>query len=993
MVVFLMDGQSAPARVVRHATAARRLRLEVPNLQWNEALGERLERTFATWPGVEEVNAEPRTGRLLVRYAPEAPLLARLRQEPDAPPSPSRKARLPTQGRQPRPQEPWHAMTVDAVLARLDGSDHGLTSEEAARRLKRFGHNVMEEEARRSRLAMLGSQLATVPTALLLGSAGASVLAGDRLEATAILTVVGLNAGIGYRIERRNQELLASWQKLEAGAAQVLRGGILLTVAVAELVPGDVVLLRAGDVMPADMRVLEAHRLSADEAPLTGESEPQPKQAAPVDERAPLAERASLLFAGTTVASGHGRAMVVATGADTEMAHVRELVAQESAPSTPLTRKLGQLDRRVAVASVGAAALSAMVGLAHGRTGPQVLRGAVALGVAALPEGMPLVATAALVRAMQRLHARGMVVRRVSAAEALGGVTVICADKTGTLTRNEMRLEVLDVGDGALELSSLRLRPDAVLEDAPTLALALGLLNSDVDVHHRGKVLEVAGSSTEKALVSAAHDAGLDGARLRRDFPRRDLRERSEGIHYVVSVHHAPGDGVVAFIKGAPEQVLGMCERSTQGPLDARKREHLARRNDALAADGLRVLALAWRRLPGDEGAAPTDGYTFIGFVGLRDPLREGAAESVRQARGAGIRTVILTGDQPRTAEAIARQVGLEGDTLTPLELAEMLELPAGELAKRLDQTSVLARVTPEDKRKLVKALRARGAVVAMAGDGINDAPALQAADVGVAVGVRSSDMARAVADVVMANEDLRSIMSAVGEGRIVQDNLRRALRFLFATNLSEMALVLGAGLLGLQEPLTPLQLLWINLLTDTLPGIALALEPGDPAILDRPPAPPGLPLLSRPAVKRLVRDGVLMAGVGGVGMALGGPPLAFGTLTAVQLGYSAVCRAPREARHNVPEDGEWRLPAFVGGAAALHTAALTFPPLRRVLRLPAPTLLTFGGLALGLALPSLVGAAPAWGGQAVRRVRRREPRPAEPRPVMPPSSLLETSP
>ncbi|RKH44620.1 cation-transporting P-type ATPase, partial [Corallococcus sp. AB050B] len=957
----------------RHSTAARRLRLEVPDLQWNTSLGTRLEATFATWPGVEEVSAQPRTGRLLVRYAPEAPLLARLHEEPEAPLARTRrhhKAR-PAPGGQRGPREPWHVMTVDAVLARLDGSTHGLSSEEAARRLKRFGPNVVEEETQRSRLAMLGSQLATIPTMLLMGSAGASALAGDALEATAILAVVGLNAGIGYRIERRNQELLASWQKLEAGSAQVLRGGVLVTVLVAELVPGDVVLLRAGDVLPADMRVLDAHRLSADEAPLTGESEPQPKQPAPVDARAHLAERTSLLFAGTTVATGHGRALVVATGANTEMARVRELVAQESAPTTPLTRKLGQLDRHVAVASVGAAALSAVVGLAHGRSGPQVLRGAVALGVAALPEGLPLVATAALVRAMQRLHARGMVVRRVSAAEALGGVTVICADKTGTLTRNEMRLEVLDLGDGSLDLSTLRTRPQAVLEDPPTLALALGLLNSDVDVHHRGKELEVSGSSTEKALVAAAHAAGLDGAALRRAFPRRHLLERSEGIHYVVSVHHAPGDGVVAFIKGAPEQVLGMCERTTKGPLDARERERLARRNDALAAEGLRVLALAWRRLPGDEGAAPTEGYAFIGFVGLKDPLREGAAESVRQARGAGIRTVILTGDQPRTAEAIARQVGLEGDTLTPRELAEMLELPADALAERLERTEVLARVTPEDKSKLVKALRARGAIVAMAGDGINDAPALQAADVGVAVGVRSSDMARAVADVVMASEDLRSIMSAVGEGRIVQDNLRRALRFLFATNFSEMALVLGAGLLGLREPLTPLQLLWINLLTDTLPGIALALEPGDPAILDRPPAPPGMPLLTRRAARRVARDGALMAGVGGLGLALGGPPLAFGTLTAVQLGYSAVCRAPTQARRHAPTDGEWRLPAFVGGAAALHVAALTFPPLRRVLGLPAPTPLTFGGLALGFVLPGLMGAVPVWSGHAVRRVRR----------------------
>ncbi|WP_342378770.1 cation-transporting P-type ATPase [Myxococcus stipitatus] len=969
MVVFLIDGQASPAVVVRHAVASRRLRLAVPGLLGDRSLGRRLERTFQTWPGIETVKAEPRSGRMLVRYAPHAPLLERLEEAPEEAAS-TREAAPPRKPIESPPDaEPWHSLTVDQVLHRWRTDRNGLSRAEAATRLKRYGANTVVGLKPRSRWSLLRAQVATVPMGLLMGSAAASALAGDRLEATAILAVVGLNAGIGYRIERRNESLIASWQKLEAGQAQVLRDGVVHEVPVSDLVVGDVLLVRAGDVLHADARVLEAHRLSVDEAPLTGESEPQLKGSEPVSHEAPLAERTCMLYAGTVVASGHGRAVVVATGRSMALARVRELVEETSAPPTPLSRKLEQLDRRVAVFSVGASVASGVVGLIRGRPMGQVLRGAVALGVAALPEGLPIVATAALVRSMQRLHARGMVVRRVSAAEALGGVTVICADKTGTLTRNDMRLEVLDVGGGAVDLASLRAKPEAVLEDVPTLALAAALLNSDVDVHRNGHEVIITGSSTERALVSAAHDAGLDGAALRRAFPRRRLLERSEGIHYVVSLHDAPGGGV-AFIKGAPEQVVRLCSHDSGGPLDAEAQRGLLQRNKALAQAGLRVLALGWRRVDVSRGAAPEGGYTFLGFMGLRDPLREGAADTLHQARVAGIRTILLTGDQRHTAEAVARAVGLRGETLIAKELTARLSEPGGTEGDWLDRVAVLARVTPEDKMVLVRALRRRGEVVAMAGDGINDAPALKAADVGVAVGARSSDMARQMADIVMAGEDLRGIIHAVGEGRIVQDNLRRAIRFLFATNLSEMALVIGATLVGGREPLSPLQLLWLNLLTDTLPGLALALESGDPDILDRPPAPPGAPLLSRPLARRVVRDALLMAGFGATGMLLGGPPLAFGMLTGAQLGYATVCRAPHHL-HGGGAPGAGRFTVLVGSAVAMQLLGLTLPPLRAVLGLPPPSPLTFGGLAAGLVLPGLLMGGARHGRRRARRDKR----------------------
>ncbi len=946
MVVFLIDAQPAPARVVRHLRRDRRLRLEVPGLQGDRFLGRRLEQALRTWPGVEEARADPRSGRFLLRYAHGAPLLERLREEPEALLLPLARGALEVP-----PSRHWHTLHVPEVLAALDTGVAGLSAKESARRLRRFGPNLLAEEEARSRLSLLTAQVANVPMGMLLGSAALSALLGDPLETAAILVVVGVNAAIGYRIERHNQELLASWQQLQAGHARVLRDGALLTVHVATLVPGDVLVCRAGDVLPADARVVEAHRLACDEAPLTGESEPQPKSAPSVAERTPLAERTSMLYAGTTVATGHGRAVVVATASRTELARVRQLAEAARAPTDPLVRRLARLDSRAAVVSVGLAMLTGAAGLLHGRPVTDVLRGTVALGVAALPEGLPLVATAALVRSMQRLHARGMVVRRVASAEALGGVTVICADKTGTVTLNEMELEVLDLGEGPLSPQQVRAQPERLFAHPPTLALAAALLNSDVDVQRSGMRLAVSGSATERALVEAAHAAGLDGAALRRTFPRRHLYERRERIQYVVSIHEDPDNARVAFLKGAPEQVLALCDRDFRGPLDASARARLRRRNEQLASEGLRVLALAWRRLPPGREASPEQGgYTWIGLVGLRDRLREGAADSIRLARSAGIRTLLLTGDQKRTAEAVARQVGLRGEARTAAEL-QLLRGDGTDARAELDRMAVIARVTPEDKLALVRALRARGEVVAMAGDGVNDAPALKAADVGIAVGASATDLAREVADVVMAGEDLRSIISAVGEGRIVQDNLRRALRFLFATNSSEMALMIGAALLGARDPLTPMQLLWINLLTDTLPGVALALEPGRPDVLDRPPPPPQL--LSPHALRRVGLDGLLLAGVGAAGLVLGGPPLAFSMLTAAQLSYVDVCRAPYEGARE-PE-AQRRYLSLVGGAMGMQLGALTLPTLRHVLGLPAPSVPGLVGLAAGFLAPRLL--------------------------------------
>jgi Ca2+-transporting ATPase len=450
--------------------------------------------------------------------------------------------------------------------------------------------------------------------------------------------------------------------------------------------------------------------------------------------------------------------------------------------------------------------------------------------------------------------------------------------------------------------------------DRASLLLAAGLLNSDVDVQRRGHDgLDISGSSTERALVTAATHAGLDGTRLRAAHPTCVLHERRPGVHYVVSEH--PG---FDLIKGAPEQVLALCDREWDAPLEL----------DRLASKGLRVLALAWRK----KGEPR---FAYLGLVGLRDPVRAGAAEAVAEARKAGIRVILLTGDHRRTAEAVAREVGLDGETIE-----------GGEIPGRIARVAAIARATPADKLAVVEALRARGEVVAMAGDGINDAPALKVAHVGIAVGRDATDLARHVADVVLANDDLRSILAAVAEGRVVQDNLRRAIRFLFATNLSELALMLAAAVAGADEPLTPMQLLWINLLSDTLPALALALEPGERSVLARPPAPPDAPILSRPLERRVLHDGLWLASAGAAGAIAGGPPLAFGVLSGAQLSYTLACRA---ADH--PPDP--RFAKLWGSTIGVQALALGFAPLSRLLGLRRPGL-ALGGFCAGAALPWL---------------------------------------
>ncbi|MCC6552233.1 MAG: cation-transporting P-type ATPase [Polyangiaceae bacterium] len=856
---------------------------------------------------------------------------------------------------------PWHALPIEEVARALGLADPaaGLSSDEAARVLRRVGPNALAGIEPRSPLELLAGQLFTVPTALLAGAGALSLLLGDVLEAGAILLVVGSNAAIGYFTEARAEELLHAWADLRVERARVVRDGVEVSLPAAEVVPGDVLVLRAGDEIAADARVVEARELAADESTLTGESEPAEKDPAPAPEAAALADRRGMVHAGTVVSAGEGRAIVVGTGQRTEFGAVPRALARAGERAAPLERELDDIGEKLAASAAASSIAVVAIGLLRRRPLAALARSAVALGVAAIPEGFPAVGTTALALASRRLHRRGIVIRRLAAAETLGAVSVVCADKTGTLTENRMSVAeiflpdqgLLRVLDTALNARGLRADEPRCAPELPARtaghghlftteagapvdrvrarALArIAALNADVDVTDAGQVTR--GSGTERALVELAVAAGYPVLERRRAARRVGEERRAAGRAFMTTIHEHPELGEIELVKGAPEQVVALCR-----DLDPAAAAEALRQNAAMASRGLRVLAFAWRHDGRPGNPAP---LAFAGLVGLRDPPRPGVREALRALSGAGMDALMLTGDQERTALAIGAALGFPRD-------------------------AIRSRVTPEAKLDVIRALQAEGRIVAMTGDGVNDGPALKAADVGVAMGRRGTDIARAVADVVLADDDLPSLVEAVREGRRLHDNVRRAIAYFVATNASEVLVMLAGALAGL-EPLGPLQLLWINLLTDVAPALALALEPAEPDVMRRPPRDPAAPLFGPEARRRLVADAARMAAASLSAYALGAATsgargrlpapcapipgtMAFTALVVAQLLHVEACRAPA-AREDNPHVARALACSF-----ALQALALTSPTLRRALgvaRLAAPD----------LALAAALGAAPS---------------------------------
>jgi len=765
-----------------------------------------------------------------------------------------------------------HTLSIADACSRLKSGPGGLTGVEAAARLSLYGPNEIQAPARISPWSILLAQFRNVLVVILLVATALSALLGHGTEAIVITVIVLFAAGLGFVQEYRAERAVEALRRLAAPAAIVLRDGVEHEIPAREVVPGDVVIMRAGNRIPADCRLLEAVNLQVQEASLTGESMPVEKLTLPLPGPAlPIGDRRNMIFAGTSATHGRGRGLVVATGMGTEFGRIARMLETVATGRTPLQENLDRLGRSLARIALLVVAVIVVLGVMRGQPFVDMLIFGIALAVAVVPEALPAVVTISLAIGVQRLIRRRALMRRLPAVETLGSTSIICTDKTGTLTRDQMTVRQIWIDGKIIELTGSGYEPvgeflHAGLPVPPAGALLqllrAGVLSSDADLVHEDPdgQWSIKGDPTEGALLVAAAKAGLRAADLQAKYPRVDEVPFDSGRMRMTALLQSP-DGVFACAKGAPEVILASCTRLLTGdgktPLDAMQRDAILAAVAEMAGAGMRVLALATRADATRENAEHD--LTVLGLVGMIDSLRPEAGPAVRQCDDAGIRVVMITGDHPLTAAAIARELGLLADrrAITGVELDAMDD---ARLAAEMDRIAVFARVSPEHKLRVVEALQAQGHIVAMTGDGVNDAPALKKADIGVAMGVTGTDVAREAAAMTLTDDNFASIVAAVEEGRGIFGNIKKYLMFLLSSNLGEIGLMAGAALLGMPLPLTAVQILYVNLATDGLPALALAVDPPEPGLMQQPPRDPRAGIFTRPVATLMIVGGVWSA-------------------------------------------------------------------------------------------------------------------------------------
>ncbi len=1024
-----------------HAAVRGRVRYEVPALRRRPELVAQLAHALGREPGVREVRGSPVSATLLVLYDPEHPrsswettLAGLLGSSPEAlepePPSGKRlpnpsarakellqratertvqiwrrgegevrveavdavvEARAGARGRNGMEsgpasrsgEPPWHTFEANEVLRRVESAPDGLANEAAAARFASDGPNAIPAMPRRSEWRIFVDQLASTPVAMLGVSSLVSASTGAVGDAAAILAVVGINATIGYATESGAERTIAALTQTPHQNVPVLRDGVETEVDTEEVVRGDLLLLQQGVFLAADGRVIEAYDLTVDESSLTGESIPVAKIPAALSEAGtPLADRTNMVYRGTLVTGGSGRALVVATGVRTEIGHIQELAGHVEQRDTPMQRQLEQLGKQLAFGA-GAACLGMMgIGLLRGQQLLPLIRTAVSLGVAAVPEGLPTVAMTTLALGLSRMRDERVLVRQLAAVETLGATQVLCLDKTGTLTVNRMTVVAAQAG-----LRGYEVRQGRFADNGETVAmngeiealLRVAVLCNEVQLEQEGAVTVLRGSATESALVQVALDAGVDVLALRRSAPVRSVQRRAQARNYMSTAHEH--DCARPFmLKGRPSEVLALCTHALcegeSRPLGEGERAQIELENERMAGRALRVLGFA---LCEDAGALAREELprelVWAGLIGMEDPPRDGVRDVLARFRHAGVKTIMITGDQSATAHAVARQIGLgESDRI---EIIDSTRLDAiapellGSLAPRAD---VFSRVSPAHKLHIVRALQRAGFVVAMTGDGVNDGPALRAADIGIAMGAGGSVAARELADVVLEEDNLATLIFALEQGRTIYDDIRKAVHFILATNSSELLFTIISVATGVGEPLTPIQLLWINLLTDIFPELALATQPPEADILSRPPRDPHRPMFTKDDMLRIGIEGAaITAGAfgaymtsvrrGGVGPRA--RSVAFTTLMFAQLLHAF---SVRSETHGIFErepiaTNRW-LPIATGGTALVQLVMSLVPSLQRLLGVVPLTVGEWGTVALGSVGPFLFN-------EASKRFRR----------------------
>lgn len=755
----------------------------------------------------------------------------------------------------------WHTLTSAEAAQRLESNiQTGLSSDYASRRLAQFGPNVLQEKLARSPWRMLLDQFSDFMIIVLIAAAIISGIVGDVEDTIAIIVIVILNAVIGFVQEYRAERAMAALKRMAEAGAHVLRDGHVELVNASELVPGDVLVLEAGNVVPADLRIFETARLKIDESALTGESVAVEKQTRPLTSAAAsLGDKTCMAFKGTTVTFGRARGLVVATGMSSELGKIAALLSEDGETKTPMQKRLAIFGKRLALAALAICVLVFIVGIMRGEPVLLMFMTAVSLAVAAIPEALPAVVTISLAMGAHKMVRQHALIRRLPAVETLGSVTFICSDKTGTLTQNKMHVTAI-YADSELNRNLSEVKNT---EPWPTLFRALALSN-DAHLDKHGKVR---GEPTEAALLHAAQEAGWMKKTLESEAPRlKELPFDSERKR--MTTFHGAGDKIIAYTKGSPESVLPCCQDVlSAGGATSIDHTALLQQAEAMAADGLRVLAVAyrnWATLPGSDHPAELEcELVFLGFIGLIDPPRSEARESVSLCKTAGITPVMITGDHPATARAIARELGIlaDGDERV-MTGAELAQLDQAAFETEVKKIRVYARVDPAQKIKIVRALQDRGEVVAMTGDGVNDAPALKAADIGIAMGKGGTDVAREAAHMVLLDDNFSTIVHAVRQGRHIFDNIRKFIKYTMTSNAGEIWTIFLAPFMGLPIPLLPIHILWINLVTDGLPGLALTAEPAERGIMRRHPRPLQESIFAHGMWQHMVWVGLLMGGV-----------------------------------------------------------------------------------------------------------------------------------
>ncbi|MEW6220035.1 MAG: cation-translocating P-type ATPase [Thermodesulfobacteriota bacterium] len=778
-------------------------------------------------------------------------------------------------------QTPWHCQTSDDALATLISSPAGLTREEAGRRLAAHGPNRLQDKGRRGPLAMLLDQFKDFMIVVLVAAAVISGALGEAVDTVAIVAIVILNAVVGFVQEYRAEKAMEALQQMAAPAAVALRDGSPHNVPATDLVPGDIVLLEAGRVVPADLRLLEAATLKVEEAALTGESEAVEKDTAALPEQElAVGDRRNMAYKGTFIAHGRGKGVVTATGMATELGKIAAMLQETAEAKTPLQKRLAAFGKRLAMAVLVICGVVFAAGLLRGEEPVRMLLTAISLAVAAIPEALPAVVTIALALGARKMVRQSALVRKLPAVETLGSVTYICSDKTGTLTLNRMTVEEAQV-DGRCgrvdELGLPRWQESAatgLMQRPPALFLAALAVSNDAHPDKNGELL---GDPTETALAALAARYGLTRGELEKLLPRVAELPFDSERKCMTTIHRLPaglasqsglaGARFLALTKGAAEalteRAVTVLLASGLQPLD---RPALLAAADGMAADGLRVLGVGyrlWAELPAAMTPETMETeLTMLGLAGLLDPPRQEAAEAVRLCRSAGIRPVMITGDHPATARAIARRLAILADGAGVVTGRELAAMPPADLAARVEGIRVYARVAPEQKLDIVRALQERGHYVAMTGDGVNDAPALKRADIGVAMGLTGTDVSKEASAMILLDDNFATIVKAVREGRKIYDNIRKFVKYLLTTNAGEIWTLFLAPFLGLPIPLLPIHILWINLVTDSLPALALSAEPAESDIMDRPPRRPDESIFAHGLGAHAIWVGLVMAAV-----------------------------------------------------------------------------------------------------------------------------------